>query len=668
MQPTRGVRPTSDVSQNRNKGKEKVRGEEQGNSNGRVYQNETHYQRPSIQVTSGAGSSKTQSQVSSSKVWTVAKFASKPKTSPLSTPKPQVKATKGKKKVVEQEQDPTPITYPMASLPGLAVETQAHSFSFIERIKDLFTLRGVCKIFQPTVEELIIDRALEYGFVPLIQTAEISQQRVKIQFNPVRGYLINLFKRISTFILTTSGNKSITTCHLDKNNKLVKDSYQSKKINETFLKRLPECSLDYHIFIFSKVAAQKSDAISRGLLAYLFKRVSMGNLTQIQSQMQEQKSPQPSAQVQTKIANNRLDTLKRLINNSIKNNHLEIVKFLFSNADQLDEAFSLNKIFLTAIQGVSLKGMFKSAVQHGHMEIIDFFLQRIEENSQQNQTPVGKPSNKLTVEDFSEALQVAVRHQLHQPELIQMLVTKGAQVSVTDGSGNTLLHFFEYQNWNASIEKSVEILLTEQPDLLYVCNRSGATTLMFACSKLGNIEAIKYLLKKQVDPNKQTNQGYTALHAVLKQLELPKCPPIEIIKLLLENRANPDLCDNQRGLTAYDYVILEDNIAVLQFLLKYGVDPNRFILDAILWQKAEAFSYLIEDQRADINKVDCNGFSPLGLAEYVQKLRKTLKIEIIGITEIIELLKFRKAEKIKPSKQKIAEIQVNLKNRLMLGE
>lgn len=607
------MEPTNKANPFRDKGKDKARVEEKGNRNGRFYQDETNSQSSPVHFISVVTSLNTQNEASSSRGWIAVRCKSRPKQSPLFTSRPNIKLSE----CSERE------------FTGLTFETQSHIFSFVDEIKNLCLLRQVCKNSILAVENAIINRAIQYGFTPQ-QTTELSQQRVCNQIYPAREYLIKLFKKLS-FLTPIVNFQS-----LDKNKVTTAHFYKPKYIKEKVFQKLPQMTFSMVIYLLAKLAEKKSNFFA-GFLGYLLKNISMDDLWGYNRIREITK-----LKMNLSAANN-----KKIIHSAIKNNHLKIIEFLFCNNNDV-----INAIFEATKS--NLKKCFEDAVSSGHIRIINFFLGYI--GIAKSPPSLGQTSSKLTPEDLTRALAVAVRCQLHQPELIRELVKLGANVSFVDDSGDPLLYRFDYKNWNASIEESVEYLLTQKQDLLSQPTTIGLTTLHAACHETVHIDAIKYLLKK-VDPNHLSSYG-TALHFLIQRCK--EHPRIDVIQLFLENGANLDLRDGV-NLTVFDYVILYKQKDVLQFFLQQGVNPNRFIQDTILWQKSEIFSSLIEDPCTDINKMDANGFSPLGLAKYVQKFTENPEIE-----EIIRLLVVRNAEEITPPEKKLEEINEYLVDRLML--
>lgn len=596
MQLTRGI--------NRYSGEEA----EKVNANDGSFQNKIHNQPLSLKIRSLIDSLRHQAEASLNKVslsqqcgsWEIVKY--KPRIfRSFFLSKPQVDNHETK------------------TLLSLPVEVLVHIASFVQIVKSLLLLREVCKAVQSPAEAAIIHRAIKYGFNPHEQIV-ISQQRAESQFHCTRNYLIELFKRVHFFIAY--------------------DQNQTDK--EKSLNGLSNCTLEQLISILSIIAAKKSDAITKGFLTYLFKQISIDNLSQT-------------------LAFD-LEKIKVLISNSISNQHCEIIIFLFSHVQNLNETSDLKNTFLAAVESGALKSIFQEAAKFGNIKIIHFLLHFFGVSSGADQTSAEQVSSQLTVEDLTAALQTAVKYQLQQPKLIRLLVKHGANVSVKDQKGNSLLHLFHYQSWNASIEESIEFLLTIKSDLLHACNNKKMTVLYRACLfKKRKVEAIKYLLDKKIDPNTQTESGHTALHAVIKLSN-----SLELVKLLVNQGANTGL-RNQFGLAPLDYMIIEERSKMMHFFIhQKGMSPEQFLHDIILWQKLKLFLVLLKYSNLDINQIDTNGFSPLGLAKYIQRT-KSQRINTVHARIIIKLLTMRKAEESFPSEKKLAQIKKNLESRQKLG-
>lgn len=86
----------------------------------------------------------------------------------------------------------------------------------------------------------------------------------------------------------------------------------------------------------------------------------------------------------------------------------------------------------------------------------------------------------------------------------------------------------------------------------------------------GDLNAMKYLLKKGANPNIQDNDGMTPLHyAVLDS-------KTEMVQILMQKNANPNIQNNE-GATPFHYackLYTAENSEILRIFLLNGADPN----------------------------------------------------------------------------------------------
>lgn len=158
-----------------------------------------------------------------------------------------------------------------------------------------------------------------------------------------------------------------------------------------------------------------------------------------------------------------------------------------------------------------------------------------------------------------------------------------------------------------------------------------------------------------MDPNQQNCFGHTPLHVIIK-----KTDHVGAVNLLIQHHADPHI-PNGLNQTALDFVVMNERIE-MRFFLNHGADPYQFMEDAILWEKSKIFPYIIESIGIDINRVNANGFTALGLAEYVQTKSNSPEIK-----EIIRLLNYRNAENKTPSRKQLKGIKNGLDKRIIVG-
>ena len=194
------------------------------------------------------------------------------------------------------------------------------------------------------------------------------------------------------------------------------------------------------------------------------------------------------------------------------------------------------------------------------------------------------------------------------PDIVQQLLQFGADPNITERNGFTAIYLAIQQCYSTDhFEKYLEIiqLLSLQPSInLNVTNNFGFTCLMTAClieDASKSVELVKLLLQKGANPNIQVDSkvnireyietmdkdgkyrtrlqklgssqnlsinGFTALMAgcVMGRLQ--------IVKELLQAKANPNLQHEVSGDTALMWAVKDGYTDIVQELLKNGANPN----------------------------------------------------------------------------------------------
>ena len=111
----------------------------------------------------------------------------------------------------------------------------------------------------------------------------------------------------------------------------------------------------------------------------------------------------------------------------------------------------------------------------------------------------------------------------------------------------------------------MKILTKKNADTINLVNNMGFTPLILACYK-GNTEVAIYLIEKVKDINYTSSNGTALAATVVKGNN-------RLAKILLENRANPNLAD-ATGLTPLIYAIQFKNKELVELLLKYKADKK----------------------------------------------------------------------------------------------
>jgi len=135
---------------------------------------------------------------------------------------------------------------------------------------------------------------------------------------------------------------------------------------------------------------------------------------------------------------------------------------------------------------------------------------------------------------------------------------------ILDHNGKNLLFYaVEFQNLHATQ------FLIDKLDINHQSN-SGNTVLHVAVS-LGNLEIIKLLLKKAIDPNLKNKEGASAIFNALFLLD--KDNSLEIIKVLKQYKANIDQKDN-KGLSPILIAVSNTDKKTANYLAKLGAKTD----------------------------------------------------------------------------------------------
>ncbi|GFP99379.1 ankyrin repeat and socs box protein 3 [Phtheirospermum japonicum] len=144
--------------------------------------------------------------------------------------------------------------------------------------------------------------------------------------------------------------------------------------------------------------------------------------------------------------------------------------------------------------------------------------------------------------------------------VVKYLIIRGADVKMSDYEGMTCLHM-------AAILGDIEImqLLLKGADI-EAHSVSGTPLQSAATCGTGNIESIRFLLRRGADPNAVSPLSVPPLVLAIQ------CGSSECLELLLEAGANPNM--TWRGLSPLAVAAKEDNTKLIKSLLAAGAEPN----------------------------------------------------------------------------------------------
>lgn len=133
---------------------------------------------------------------------------------------------------------------------------------------------------------------------------------------------------------------------------------------------------------------------------------------------------------------------------------------------------------------------------------------------------------------------------------------------------SSLQTFSQNDVYNVARSGSVDDLKTlikSDPDIINKTNTDGYSPLILACYK-GNNEVAKYLMDHVRDINYTSPMGTALMSATVKK-------NIELVKLLLEKKANPNIGD-ANGSTALIYASIFKQYDIAALLIKYKSDDT----------------------------------------------------------------------------------------------
>lgn len=162
-------------------------------------------------------------------------------------------------------------------------------------------------------------------------------------------------------------------------------------------------------------------------------------------------------------------------------------------------------------------------------------------------------------------------------KLVESLIENGADINLIDSAGNTPLHK-AIQGYSIGIEDCIEIvkrLVAEEKIKLELINAKGETPLLSASFK-GAAEIVKILLENKANANVTSNQDYITF-PVTPLVWACYLGYVEIAKLLIEHGANINII-SMAGKTPIVLACSRGLTEVAELLLKKGVNIKETLL------------------------------------------------------------------------------------------
>lgn len=129
--------------------------------------------------------------------------------------------------------------------------------------------------------------------------------------------------------------------------------------------------------------------------------------------------------------------------------------------------------------------------------------------------------------------------------------------------------------------EEIKTVFKNNPESINTLNENQSSTLILACYR-GNIEVAKFLIANVKDINYNTGMGTALMGAVYKN-------QVDLVKLLLENKANPNLVD-ANGASALILSTQTGNLEMIKLLLQFKADKTLKTRDGKTAFEIAAFS------------------------------------------------------------------------------
>ena len=111
----------------------------------------------------------------------------------------------------------------------------------------------------------------------------------------------------------------------------------------------------------------------------------------------------------------------------------------------------------------------------------------------------------------------------------------------------------------------IKVLTKNNPDIINNISKEGYSALTLACY-YGNNDVAAYLIQNVKDINSKSGYGTPLMAATVKKNSY-------LVKLLLENNANPNLTD-QNNSTALHFAVIFSQPEIITLLMEYKANPN----------------------------------------------------------------------------------------------
>jgi ankyrin repeat protein len=143
----------------------------------------------------------------------------------------------------------------------------------------------------------------------------------------------------------------------------------------------------------------------------------------------------------------------------------------------------------------------------------------------------------------------------NQYEMCELLLKYGADPNI----------YFSYFEYNSALFHSMK---SNDPKLMQLCLDHNANDLMFCYIEMNNYKDLKHLLNKD-NINSKNSNGETLLYFASRKNK------IEFVKILLENNADPNICNiKEQNESPLYHAVMNRNYEMIQLLIKYNANFN----------------------------------------------------------------------------------------------
>ncbi|XP_045461458.1 putative ankyrin repeat protein RF_0381 isoform X2 [Harmonia axyridis] len=225
---------------------------------------------------------------------------------------------------------------------------------------------------------------------------------------------------------------------------------------------------------------------------------------------------------------------------------------------------------------------------------------------------------KITWNSMRSVIKFVFRYKIEQFSFY-VLLRAGADVTVIDDEGNTLLHLVAAMRESPDKQEILKMILNKMLNV-NAKNKDGLTPLLVLC-KSGDLSLIHYclLLRAGADIMATDSSGCTPLHFVVREKDKTE-RKLEVMKLLLANGAQVNV-RNYAGSTPFLELCRskESNLELFTCLLAHGADVNMSDYKGytplhLIVGNNNLLCYLLVSNRADVNAKTHLGISTFQLS------------------------------------------------------